>query len=110
MTVEHDRTGCYLRPPFLETPLVPSRFMAASRAEILRVYSQFASQDARPSGPNPWKVSAHVGYNLESITALPLEKRRPGHPTQLAAASRAEILPGFRDLVFEDVGFEDLAC
>ena len=36
-----------------------------------RGYSQFASQDLRPSGPNPWKVLQHC---LST-------KRCPGHPT-----------------------------
>ena len=29
---KHDHTSCYLRPPFLGTPLVPSRGMAGERS------------------------------------------------------------------------------
>ena len=51
---------CYLMPP-------PSIILV--RRLALAHYSQFASQYLRPSGPNPWKVLAHIVYDLESLSA-----------------------------------------
>ena len=36
---------------------------------LTRPYSQFASQDLRPSWPNPWKILGHIVYTLGSIAA-----------------------------------------
>ena len=35
LRVKHDRTSCYIRPPFLGTPLVPSRSLAGRPALAL---------------------------------------------------------------------------
>ena len=49
--------------------------------ELMWSYSQFASQDLRPSGPNPWKVLARIAFNLEMFYSITYQKRCPGHPT-----------------------------
>ena len=54
-----------------EGELVLRRFPWLSRLACPRneAYIQFASQDSRPSGPNPWKV-----------LALHIKRKCPGHP------------------------------
>ena len=41
-------------------------------------YSYFASQDLRPSGPNPWKVLAHIVYNNGSYYSITYQQKMPG--------------------------------
>ena len=34
MSVKHNRTSCYLQPPFLGSPLVPSRIVRGARCNL----------------------------------------------------------------------------
>ena len=42
------------------------------------LFSQCASQDVRPSGPDTWKVVVHVVYNWECSIGLPIKQKVPG--------------------------------
>ena len=107
LRAKHDQTNCYLRPPFLGTPLVPSRIpptpgaMAALSSEQGgRVLSSSSGQGSRgsvcaPAGrpevqpPSPGPFGLPGGEpemsSLEGPSRLPQRSPPTGAPTVLAA-------------------------
>ena len=89
---KHDRSGCYLRPQFLGTPLVPWRSQAPTGVTVPQTARMASPQLGAPTdaasssgfgfAAAALTIGAHVGLAVRALSHRP--SKLPTHRTKLS--------------------------